>query len=309
MSDDAEPVRGTAARAPLPGVFARGVAMGVAEIVPGVSGGTIAFITGIYDELLRSIASFTVVSPQVLLRDGWRAFARRHNLLFLGTLAAGMAVSFLLAARVIGGLLESHAAVVYGFFLGVIAGSVVHVGGAARAAAPRSWWWMVAGTLGLGAGLALAWFDDDSLARADASMVALFGAGALAATAWMLPGVSGAFVLLLLGLYAPLVAAVNAADLPVLTVFGAGLGLGLLAFSQLLSWLLRRMRAPLLALLTGLMAGSLLLLWRRTGINDFADPLLPAVVAAVAAGVAVVAGLALLARHRRVEGSPEEALS
>ena len=283
----------------LPGVFARGLAMGVAEIVPGVSGGTIAFITGVYDELVRALGSFTAVSPRALLRGGWREIARRHHLAFLATLGAGMVVSFLVVARFLEPLLETHAAHLYGFFLGLIAASVLQVGRTAVAAAPEGGLWTLAvlALVGLGAGLGVALLTEPA-SQADAGLPVFFLAGAAAAVAWILPGVSGAFVLLLLGLYKPMVAAVNAGDLPLLVVFGAGLGLGVVSFSRLLAWLLRRMRAPLLALLTGLMAGSLLLLWRRTQVSGWSHPELPWALGAAGVGAVLVAGLGWMAARR-----------
>lgn len=236
-----------------PGVFARGVAMGMAEAVPGVSGGTIAFVTGIYDELVTSIASFSHTSASTLLRDGWRAFARRHNLVFLAVLGAGMAVGLPLTLILVVGLLESHGVYVTGFFFGLIAASVVHVG------LQSNWRWLVSlGLLGAAGGVLLGAVASTSAGQ-QASMI--FLAGALAATAWILPGLSGAFVLLMLGLYEPMANALLAIDLPVLAVFVAGLGIGVVCFSKLLAWLLERARPAVLALLTGLMAGSLTQLW------------------------------------------------
>ena len=289
----------TAPRVGLTGVFGRGLAMGVAEIVPGVSGGTIAFISGIYDRLLGALGSFANITPRTVLEGGWRGLERRHDMPFLLMLGAGMAVSFVVMARVIGTLLEARPAAVYGFFAGLIAGAVAHVGadafrgpGAWRTAGP------LAG-LGLAGGLALALLPGEPTAGAEASAAALFAAGVLAACAWILPGVSGAFVLVVLGLYAPLLAAVNGADLPRLAVFGAGLGLGVVAFSKLLGWALARSRAPLLALLSGLMAGSLLILWRKTGVAAWSDAELPWALGAAGGGVAALAALARLARARR----------
>ena len=227
--------------------------MGMAEAVPGVSGGTIAFVTGIYDELVTSIASFSHTSASTLLRDGWAAFARRHNLGFLGVLGAGMALGLPLTLVLVVGLLESHRVYVTGFFFGLIAASVVHVG------LQSSWRWLVSlGLLGAAAGVLLGAVAGTSAGQ-QVSMI--FFAGALAATAWILPGLSGAFVLVILGLYEPIANALLAIDLPVLAVFVAGLGIGVVCFSKLLTWMLERARSAVLALLTGLMAGSLAQLW------------------------------------------------
>ena len=291
-----------------PGVFARGLAMGVAEVVPGVSGGTIAFVTGIYDQLVRALGSFTAVSLPTALQDGWRGLARRHHLAFLATLGAGMVVSFLAVARVMERVLETHAAQLYGFFLGLIAASVVVVGRTAMAARETLRWLVLAifALAGAAAGLAVGVLSEPA-SQADAGLPLVFLAGAVAAIAWILPGVSGAFVLLLFGLYRPLVAAVNAGDLPLLLVFGTGLGVGVVSFSRFLSWLLGRARAPLLTLLTGFMAGSLLLLWRRTGVGGWSDPLLPWVLCAGGVGVLVVAALAWAAKRQGAGAAGENA--
>ena len=284
----------------LPGVFARGLAMGVAEIVPGVSGGTIAFITGIYDDLVRALGSFATLSPRTALQGGWRSLLHRHSLPFLATLAVGMAASFLVIARVVERLLETHAAPLYGFFLGVIAASALQVGHTAVVAADARRLPSLAGfaLVGLSAGLGVAFLSEPG-SQTDVGLPVFFLVGAVVAVAWILPGVSGSFVLLLFGLYKPMVAAVNAGDLPLLVVFGAGLGLGVVSFSRLLGWLLQRVRASLLALLTGIMAGSLLLLWRKTEVASWSEPALSSVLGAAAVGVAVVAALAwVAARHR-----------
>ena len=263
--------------------------MGMAEAVPGVSGGTIAFVTGIYDELVSSIASFSHTSASTLLRDGWRAFARRHNLGFLGVLGAGMAVGLPFTLVLVVGLLESHGVYVTGFFFGLIAASVVYVG------LQSSWRWLVSlGLLGAVGGVLLG-----ALASASAGQQwsMIFFAGALAATAWILPGLSGAFVLVILGLYEPMANALLAVDLPVLAIFTAGLGIGVVCFSKLLAWLLERARPAVLALLTGLMAGSLAQLWpwRETPISETA---VVGVVAAMVVG-ALLVGLLGFASARR----------
>ena len=279
----------TESRRSHPGVFARGLAMGMAEAVPGVSGGTIAFVTGIYDELVTSIASFSHTSASSLLRDGWRAFAHRHNLGFLAVLGAGMSVGLPLTLVLVVGLLESHGAYVMGFFFGLIAASVVHVGG------QSSWRWLASlGLLGAAGGVLLGAVAGTSMGQ-QASMV--FLAGALAATAWILPGVSGAFVLVILGLYEPMANALLAVDLPVLAVFAAGLGIGVVCFSKLLAWLLERARPAVLALLTGLMAGSLAQLWpwRETPISETG---VIGVVAAMVVGALLVGALGFASARR-----------
>lgn len=285
--------RGGFVESPRMGVFVRGLAMGAVETMPGVSGGTVAFITGIYDELVRSIASFSGGSLSVLLREGWRVFARRHNLGFLVVLGAGMALSLVFVANLLQSLLASHEAYVMGFFFGLIAASVVHVG------AESTWRWLAtAGLAGFVLGLVVGVVGGAGTPTTDPSAVAVFAAGALAATAWILPGVSGAFVLVLLGLYEPMLAAVTNADLTVLATFAAGMVVGLVLFSKGLAWLLGRAHAAVLAVLTGFMGGSLIRLWPWNGV-PVEDTVVTGVVAATLLGVLAVTLLALGARRKR----------
>ena len=270
-------------------LFARGVAIGLAEIVPGVSGGTIAFITGIYDELVGSLASLS--SAMSTWRNGWSAFVRRHNLPFLAVLTAGMATGAAGLAHLMLALLETQPGLVAGFFFGLIAASVVHV------ATSSSWRWLATlGVVGLALGLLMG-FVADSGTVLDTAPATVFVGGALAATAWILPGVSGAFVLLLMGLYKPMLEAFTAFDLALLMPFAAGLAIGLLAFSKLLAWLLAKARPAVLALLTGFMAGSLTELWPWGRGAEHVHAL--GVVAVIVAGAAVVGILGYVARAAR----------
>ena len=282
---------GGTAEPSLGGLFVRGLAMGAAEAVPGVSGGTIAFVTGIYEELVRSLSRLSPRSLEMLLRQGWHAFAAAHNVAFFLFLGAGMAASFLAVANLVDALLANHRGVVFGFFFGLIAASVFHVGA-------ESTWRSLAtcGLVGLVLGAALGWQSEPG---ADRSLdpLATFGAGALASTAWLLPGVSGAFMLLLLGLYGPLLAALTAGDWSAIAPFVAGVALGIVAFSKLLAWLLARVRAPLLGALTGFLAGSLTQLWPWR--HAAADSPLPIVLTAMGAGALVAAALGVAALRRK----------
>ena len=270
-------------------LFARGVAMGLAEIVPGVSGGTIAFITGIYDELVGSLASLS--SALATWRSGWSAFARRHNLPFLVVLTFGMATGAAGLAHLMLAFLETQPGLVAGFFFGLIAASVVHIG------TSSSWGWLATlGVVGLGLGLLMGFFADSGTALGTAP-AAVFTGGALAATAWILPGVSGAFVLLLMGLYKPMLEAFTSFDLKLLVPFAAGLAIGLLTISKLLALLLAKARRAVLALLTGFMAGSLTELWPWGRGAEHVHVL--GVVGVIVAGATVVGILAYVARAAR----------
>ena len=235
----------------VPGVFFRGVLMGLAELVPGVSGGTMAFISGIYYRLVAALAAFGPGSIPLLLRP--QEFWRHHQLGFLLTLAAGMLLGVGGFARIIGYLMQQAPPVLWAFFAGVIALSVCQIGAARR---PLNL--LVFGSLGVMLGLGFLSLPEQNLSG---SSLALFFAGMVAVCAWILPGISGSFVLLLLGLYADVITAVNGFDVAFLLVLGAGCASGLLLFTQGLSWLLANYEDPLLALLTGFMATALVKLW------------------------------------------------
>lgn len=272
-------------------LFLRGMAMGIAELVPGVSGGTIAFVTGIYGELVSSLASFRLASLAVLLRDGLAAFWRHHNLGFLLVLGLGMAASVLLFARLFHYLLEQVPTLVWGFFFGLIAASVVQIG---HRRSPRHL--LGAGSVGLVCGLLLLFVNPGD---GDAAPWVYFFGGMAAVSAWLLPAVSGSFLLLALGLYGGVLEALSEGIWPVLLMLGAGCAVGLLAFARILAWVMDVWREPVLALLTGFMAGSLVRLWpwhhdgtlfTPAGFEAaLGQPALPgAVLLATVAGVAVL---------------------
>jgi len=249
----------------LVGIALRGALMGIAEVIPGVSGGTIAFISGIYDELLGSIARFGPASIPELFRVGIPRFWQTHNLTFLATLGFGMVVSLVTVARLVKAALEATPPLVWAFFFGLIVASVVYLGRNLRdpAATDSSsslsgGVLFLIGLIGLALGLGLSVLAP---ATVNVQWWMLLVGGALAVTAWILPGISGSLMLLLMGLYPAVLAAVSDFDVVLLGSLATGCVIGLLAFSRLLSWLLRHYRAPVLALLTGVMAGSLIKLW------------------------------------------------
>jgi len=236
-------------------VFLRGAMMGAADIVPGVSGGTIAFITGIYDTLLASIRAFDLNFLGLLLRFDIRAAWQHVNGGFLLALLLGIGTSILSLARLISWVLENHPVPLWAFFFGLIlASAVVLLKAVSRWTAPR-----VASLLtgALLAGLiALA-----PVASLDIGLPGVFLAGFLAICAMILPGISGSFILVLLGMYGTVLAAVKSFDLVFLLVFVLGCGAGLLCFSRLLYWLLHRFHQATMALLTGFLFGSLAIVW------------------------------------------------
>ena len=235
-------------------LYAKGMAMGAADVVPGVSGGTIAFISGIYDELLRSIAGI----PEALLlllrgriKDAWQM----ANATFLLVLFSGIVTSILTLARVITYLLHHHPIPVWSFFFGLILVSTYLVGREIG-----RWNWSRAVSFVLGLAFAY-WITVAAPMQWGSDLPTLFLAGAIAICAMILPGISGSFILLLLGLYSVVLGAVKDLNLLVLAVFASGCVVGLLSFARLLSWLLSRWRDLSLAFLSGLMLGSLNKVW------------------------------------------------
>ncbi|MGI3131198.1 DUF368 domain-containing protein [Halopseudomonas pachastrellae] len=236
-------------------IFLRGVAMGAADVVPGVSGGTIAFISGIYDRLLAAIAACTPDKVIWLLRGRFVETWKAIDGAFLFTLLAGILCSIVSLARLITYLLDEHGLLVWSFFFGLIVVSVYLVG------REISRWhlWTVAAALG---GALFAYLITVAAPLSlSVTPLNLFIGGAIAICAMILPGISGSFILLLLGLYTGVLQAVKGLDFGLLGLFALGCVAGLLSFSRLLSWLLQHARNVTLAFLTGLLVGSLNKVW------------------------------------------------
>lgn len=238
-------------------LFGKGIAMGAADVVPGVSGGTIAFITGIYDELLGSLKKCGPSALLVLSKEGPKALWQYINGTFLLTLFAGVLTSIFSLAQLITWLLKAYPIQIWSFFFGLVLVSAWHMGQQIYRE------WSILSTITLLVGTVLAWLISAGvpLAAHDIGLLTFFFAGALAICAMILPGISGSFILLLLGFYGPVIEAVKFFNLPVLAIFAAGCVIGLLSFSHILSWLLEKARVPTMAFLIGLMLGSLSKLW------------------------------------------------
>ncbi|MES2817830.1 MAG: DUF368 domain-containing protein [Pseudomonadota bacterium] len=235
-------------------LFAKGIAMGAADVVPGVSGGTVAFISGIYDELLRSIASVPAALGQ-LLRGRIVAAWQAANATFLLVLLTGILTSVISLARLITYLMEEHPIPLWSFFFGLILVSSHLV-----ARDIQRWNWSRIVSFVLGAAFAY-WITVASSVQLGYDPLTLFLAGAIAICAMILPGISGSFILLLLGLYPFIIGAVQNLDLAVLGIFASGCLVGIVSFAGFLRWLLLHWRDLTLAFLTGLMLGSLNKLW------------------------------------------------
>ncbi len=229
--------------------------MGAADVVPGVSGGTIAFITGIYDTLLESIRR---VNPSLLgiwKREGFKAAFDHINGFFLIALFGGILTSILSLAKFISWALETHPVPVWSFFFGLILVSVYHMIKQVEQKTLSRFVFLL-----LGAVFAYSITVLKPL-QMDPTSLNIFFAGCIAICAMILPGISGSFILLLLGMYTPVLGAVKALQLDVMVIFAMGCLIGLLSFSHVLSWLLKRFRDFALVFLTGLMLGTLPKLW------------------------------------------------
>lgn len=235
-------------------LYAKGIAMGAADVVPGVSGGTIAFVSGIYDELLRSIASVPA-ALLLLLRgrivEAWKA----ANATFLLVLLLGIMTSVLSLARLITYLLDEQPIPVWSFFFGLILVSTHLV-----VREIQRWNWTRVVSLLIGVAFAY-WITVASPLQWGHDPLSLFFAGAIAICAMILPGISGSFLLVLMGLYSFVLGAVKGLDFTVLLIFASGCLVGIISFSGFLRWLLARWRDLTLAFLTGLMLGSLNKIW------------------------------------------------
>ena len=229
--------------------------MGAADAVPGVSGGTVAFITGIYEQLIESIRS---INPSLLLlwrRSGFKAVWQKVDANFLLTLLAGIVSSILLLAHIISFLLTEHPVLLSAFFFGLVSASVLTL----NREIPRH---NAKTLLAMFSGVILMLLINRLMPTLDVTdPLHVFVAGAIAICAMILPGISGSFLLLVMGVYGGIMQAVKGLELVTMFWFAAGCAGGILSFSQLLSWLFHRFRQTTLALLTGVLIGSLAQIW------------------------------------------------
>lgn len=233
----------------------KGMAMGAADVVPGVSGGTIAFIAGIYDELINSIKSINMHSLKLLFTGKIAAFWKAVNGNFLFALLLGIAISVFSLAKLITYLLLNEPVLVWSFFFGLVLASTWFV-----TKDIKGWnWKTVAGFVG---GAVTAYYITVATpAETSTNLMFIFLCGAIAICAMILPGISGSFILVLLGKYFYVMEAVKTLDLIVLGVFAFGAALGITSFSRVLSYALKNFRNVTLSVLSGFMLGSLNKVW------------------------------------------------
>lgn len=263
-------------------LFVKGMAMGAADVVPGVSGGTIAFITGIYEELLGTIKELPEPQNlQHLLKGQWKKLWLEANLRFLVILFGGIGLSILLMAEQIHYLLEYYPIAIWAFFFGLIVASVVVIAGQVRQ-------WSLVGLLTLVIGALIAYYvaAQGTTASETTSVFYIFFCGLIAICAMILPGISGSFILVLLGAYELVLGSIKGikdallaglwdevwAKLQIVLAFLLGAIIGLFSFARVVSWLFKHYRQPVITGLMGFLIGSLYAVWpwkeiRPTGVE------------------------------------------
>ena len=229
--------------------------MGAADVVPGVSGGTIAFITGIYEELVDSIKNINVEAFKLLFTGRWKSFWNHVNGSFLLAVFGGVFISVLSLARILEHLLDNHPILVWSFFFGLIIASAYVV-----SMKIKKWEYAYVVALVSGIGVAFYITSVTPTTTTEASWFVVLSGG-LASCAMILPGISGSFILLLLGKYEFALQAVNERMILDLLLLGSGAVVGLILFSNLLSWLLKHFHDATIAVLVGFMIGSLNKIW------------------------------------------------
>lgn len=233
----------------------KGMSMGAADVVPGVSGGTIAFIVGIYDELINSIKSINLHAGRLLCKGRLREFWKTINGNFLFFLLLGIGISVFSLAKLITYLLETEPVLVWSFFFGLVLASTWFV-----SKDIKEWNWKTVSGFLVGAVVAF-YITVATPTETPSNLFFIFFCGVIAICAMILPGISGSFILVLLGKYFYIMEAVETLDLVVLGVFAVGCFLGITSFSHVLSYALRRFRNVTLAVLSGFMLGSLNKVW------------------------------------------------
>lgn len=237
--------------------------MGIADMIPGVSGGTIAFITGIYEELVHSISELDRESLQLLWRKRFSDCWRKVNGTFLLTVTAGISTSLLLLAGSMMFLLKHHAIITLSFFFGLIVMSIPLM--------LRKIKWSKGTVLSFALGVALAYlFTVATPVQTPDTVLLVFLAGAIAIIAMVIPGVSGVFILLFIGKYQTIVAALTEGNLPVILIFIMGCMVGLIGISKILTKILHAYHPVMMALLSGFMIGALNKVWPWRSVIEYA---------------------------------------
>ena len=236
--------------------FIKGMAVGIANIIPGVSGGTIALITGIFERLIDAIKSFDLRAARLLLKGDWKTFSEKTDFYFLVTLLAGVGGAIVVLARLFDFLFHNYPVYIWAYFFGLVLASVYFVG---KTVEKWSLSVILAFVIGTAVAIVLSLVNP---AAANDNFFYLILCGVVAICSMILPGLSGSFVLILMGNY-QLVAidAINNRNFDVIIPVGIGAVVGLIAFSHVLSWVFKHFKDQTIAMLTGFILGSLSILW------------------------------------------------
>ena len=236
-------------------IYLRGMMMGAADIVPGVSGGTIAFVTGIYERLLTAIGDFLPALYAARKHRSFKRFVLDADLVFVCVLLLGIITSVFLFASLISFALTERPVQIWSFFSGLIIASAILI-----ALEIKGWSIKAVFMLAAGVGFAIV-LGSSGMFTLGNTLSGAFFSGAIAICAMILPGISGSFLLLLIGTYSYIIGAIKNVDLAVLSVFALGCGLSLLLVARLISWMLEHFKTATLCFLLGLMLGSADKVW------------------------------------------------
>jgi len=234
----------------------KGMGMGAADVVPGVSGGTIAFISGIYEELLTSISNVNFGLLKTLKKEGFKVAWKQLNGAFLASLFLGIFMSIVSLAKTIKYLLENEPVLLWSFFFGLVVASIIFIG---KQVENWNYKFLFLAMFGVAFGYIITIASSTTLT--EINYLFLVFAGAIASCAMILPGISGSYILLLMGVYPIVMTAITQRDFTIISAIGIGVILGLLLFSRLLKWLFKKYKNQMLVVLTGLMLGSLNKVW------------------------------------------------
>lgn len=234
----------------------KGLAMGAANVIPGVSGGTIALITGIFERLINAIKSFNLIAVKLLIKGQFKAFAQHTDLAFLSGVFAGVGIAIISLARLLDYLFTHYPVYIWAYFFGLILASVFFVG---RTVEKWSWQAILAFIIGAFLAIGLSFMNP---ATENQGTLYLMLCGVAAICSMILPGLSGSFVLILMGNYQLImIDAVNTLNLQILLPVALGAAGGLIIFSHILAWVFKRFRNQTIALLSGFILGSLGIIW------------------------------------------------
>ncbi|MGI9559416.1 MAG: DUF368 domain-containing protein [Flavobacteriaceae bacterium] len=236
-------------------LFFKGMAMGAADIVPGVSGGTIAFISGIYEELISTLSQFKISLISEFKKKGIKAVWNTVNGNFLLAIFLGIASSILLLSELVTWLLDEEPILIWAFFFGLVLASILYVFKKIERLNAVA---LIVLLLGVFIAYQITKLE---ILNSSESYPYLFLSGAIAICAMILPGISGAFILVIMGVYSTVLQAINDKDFLKIATFGFGALVGILYFSKILKWLFAKYKDLTLALLTGFMAGAMVKIW------------------------------------------------